>query len=162
MVILPFAIQIVIAVIAGDDIFQNIAGSFQASCTRLQNEVFDIGAERVIDCAIDRIGYIRCCAGFFSDGVFNVIHPVQIVALTTDHRVNAGATIQAVIASAAVELVVIRAAVQRVIATATDEIISALIASQLVVTNTAVQRVIAKTTDERVIAANARYFVVTR
>ena len=111
--------QSITQIIASDGVVQRVSGTGPGRT--FQNQRFEVGAECVFHLGMDRV---RPTRNRFNDDVGGVIYIVDVVARTACHAVGAQATIEAVIAGAAV---------QRVAPGATGQGVTEIIARERVV-----------------------------
>ena len=97
------AVEHVVAAVAGQRVVEGVAGGVDGAGAG-QRQVLDVGAERVADARLHRVGAFACS---FGHGIAGRIHHIGVVA---------GAAAHGVVAGAAVEGVVARTTVQRIVA----------------------------------------------
>ena len=97
----------VVAGIAGDDVGVAVAGAVDVAAAG-QGQVLDIGAERVADRRLHRVG-AAAYAGAFRRHVAGVVDHVGVVAGAADHGVGACAAVEGVVTRTAVERIRARA-----------------------------------------------------
>ena len=91
------AVEHVVAAVAGDDVGVAIAGAVDVGAAG-QGQVLDIGAERVGDRRLHRVGAL---VERLRHHVAGIVDDVGVVAGTAAHRVSAGPAVKRVIARAA-------------------------------------------------------------
>ena len=91
------AVERVVAAVAGDDVGERIAGAVDVGAAG-QGQVLDIGAERVGDRRLHRVGAL---VERLRHHVAGIVDDVGVVAGAADHRVGAGPAVKRVIARAA-------------------------------------------------------------
>src|SRR6185436_6673430 len=104
------AIQLVLAVVAFDGVRESVAGAFRIAGA-FDEKLFDVGAERVADRAVDRVDALVLA---LDDGVLCAVDIVEVVVRAADHLVVAGFAIQKIFAGSAEQGVVAVAAAKRV------------------------------------------------
>ena len=107
MVSLPAAaVQNVVAGVAGECVVQRVAGGVDVAGAG-QRQVLDIGAQRVADAGLHRVGALVAA---FRHHVAGAVHHIDVVARAADQGVVASAAIEGVVAGIAGERVVQRVA----------------------------------------------------
>ena len=104
-------VEDVVAGVAGQRVGASIAGAVDVARPR-QGQVLDIGAQRVADAALHRIG---ARAGTLRHHVARCIDHIRVIAGAAQHRVVARAAVESVVAAAAAQHVVARVADQRIV-----------------------------------------------
>ena len=89
----------VIAAVAGDDVGKLVAGAVDVGAAG-QRQVLDIGAERVADRRLHRVG-AAAHGGGFRHHVAGIVDHVDVVAVAAQERVGACAAIERVVAGVA-------------------------------------------------------------
>ena len=100
-VVAALAVERVVASVAGDDVGVAVAGTVDVAAAS-QRQVLDIGAERVADRRLHRVG---ARVERFRHHVAGVVDDVGVVAGAADHGVGAGPAVERVVARAAVDQV---------------------------------------------------------
>jgi hypothetical protein len=85
--------------VAGDDVGERVAGAVDVGAAG-QGQVLDIGAERVADRRLHRVG-AAAHGGGFRHHVAGVVDHVGVVAVAADQRVGADAAVEGVVAAVA-------------------------------------------------------------
>jgi hypothetical protein len=112
--------ELVVQLVAGEGVVERVAGAVDLEAGE-QLQVLDVGAERVGDGALDRVGAAGQAGHALRHGVALVVDEVEIVAGAAGHLVGAGAALQAIGAVVAGQGVVQGAAGKAVVAGIADD-----------------------------------------
>jgi hypothetical protein len=97
-----FAIERVVATVAGDRIGKRIARAADAG-RALEQKVFDVAFERMRDRRLDEI---EALVGAFDDLIPGIVDDIDVVARAAGHHILAGAAVELVDAGEAIERVI--------------------------------------------------------